>query len=299
MMARSWVAWSIGGMMAVVVVLGIAGVVLGEFALRPARKPVLPNPMAQTVQIAAKDGASLRAWLFTPAKWNGDAVLVLHGIADSRGSEIGFARMFLNHGYTVLTPDNRAQGESGGRFVTYGLQEADDVHRWVSWLIAERHPRAIFGLGESLGAAVLIESLPVEPRFSAIVAESSFASLDRIARQRVAERLALPPEPGRILAAPFVASAFLYARLRYGLNFWNASPENAVAQSTTPILLIHGLNDKNTPPSSSEILESRDRRRATLWLVPGAGHTGAFGAAPHEFQERVLGFFRDHSYKKY
>jgi uncharacterized protein len=275
-----------------VVGYAIAGAVLGEWALRPPRRPVAANAEARTVSIESADGARLRAWLFTPEKWNGGAVLVLHGISDSRGSEVGFARIFLAQGYLVLTPDNRAQGESGGEFVTYGLREAGDVHRWVSWLVGEKHPTRIFGLGESLGGAVLIESLAVEPRFNAIVAESSFSSLERIAQDRVAERLPLPREIGRSLAAPVVWAAFVYTRLRYGLDFWAASPEAAIARSATSVLLIHGLNDIKTPPEHSRILAAASRGTATLWLVPGAGHTGSYGAAPREFQERVLGFFQ-------
>lgn len=243
------------------------------------------------MEIAARDGARLVASLYTPARWNGGAVLVLHGISDSRGSEIGFAHLFLSRGYIVLTPDNRAQGESGGDFVTYGVLEADDVHRWVSWLIRERHPNNIYGLGESLGGAVLIESLTVEHRFNAIVAESAFASLARVARDRVAERLPIPRALGRILAAPFVSSAFLYGRLRYGLDLSQASAEAAIAETATPVLLIHGLSDTKTSPENSKILAASDPRSAQLWLVPGARHTGASAAAPREFEERVLDFF--------
>jgi pimeloyl-ACP methyl ester carboxylesterase len=245
------------------------------------------------VEIGAGDGARLRASLFMPEHWNSGAVLILHGISDSRGSEIGFAHLFLARGYVVLTPDNRAQGESGGNYVTYGVLEAGDVHRWVSWLIAERHPGKIFGLGESLGGAVLIQSLAVEPRFSAIVAECSYSSLERLARDRVAQRLPLPREVGRMLAAPVVWAAFAYARLRYGLDFRNASPEAAVARSSTPVLLIHGLNDTKTSPEHSGILAASNPQSTTLWLVPGAGHTGAYAAAPSEFEHRVLDFYQN------
>jgi fermentation-respiration switch protein FrsA (DUF1100 family) len=199
--------------------------------------------------------------------------------------------MFLNHGFIVLVPDSRAHGESGGAIATYGLLEADDVRRWVSWLIDDQHPSQVFGMGESLGGAVLIQSLAVEPRFSAIVAESSFSSFERIARDRVAERLPLPSEIGRLLAAPPVWAGFLYARLRYGLDFRAASPEAAIARSITPVLLIHGLNDAQTPPAHSRILASKRSLNTVLWLVPGAGHTGASSAAPREFESRVLSFF--------
>ncbi len=78
------------------------------------------------------------------------------------------------------------------------------------------------------GGAVLIESLRVEPRFSAIVADSAFSSFDRIARDRVAEELPVPLGIGRVLAAGPVWAGFLYARLRYGLDFRQASPVAAL-----------------------------------------------------------------------
>ena len=265
-----------------------------ELFLHRTRQPVPVESGARTVQIISGQGVPLRAWLLTPPEPNGNAVLVLHGSATNRASQLGLAKMFLGHGYTVLAPDSRAHGESGGDLATYGLFEACDVHRWVSWLIDDQHPRHVFGIGESLGGAVLIESLTVEQRFSAIVADSAFSSFERIARDRVAERLPLPPEVGRLLAAPPVWAGFLYARLRYGLDFRAASAEAAITRSATPVLLIHGLNDTQTPPEHSRILASRNPRNAVLWLVPGAGHTGAFGTAPREFEARVLGFFEAH-----
>jgi uncharacterized protein len=291
-MARLW-AWSISALVAIAIALcGLAGIVLCESALHQPRRPVPSNPEARTVEVSARDGIALRAWLLMPPTPNGDAVVILHGIADSRASQLGLARMFLDHGYAVLAPDSRAHGESGGDLATYGLLEVDDVHRWASWLIDDRQPRHVFGVGESLGGAVLLESLAIEPRFSAIVADSSFSSFERIARDRVAQRLPFPQGVGRILAAPPIWAGFLYARLRYGLDFRAASPEAALARSTTPVLLIHGLRDKLTPPEHSEILAASNRRRTELWLVPGAGHTGAFAAAPLEFEDRVLGFLR-------
>jgi uncharacterized protein len=275
-------------------ICGLAGVVLCETALHPARRPVTPNRDARTVQVTAQDGIDLRAWLFRPDNYNGDAVLILHGIADSRGSQLGLARMFLAHGYMVLAPDSRSHGESGGDLATYGLLESDDVHRWVSWLMEEEHPLRVFGLGESLGGAVLIQSLTVEQRFNAIVADSAYSSFERIAQDRVAERLPFPLKIGRILAEPPIWAGFFYARVRYGLDFRKASPEAALARSTgTPILLIHGLYDRLTPPVHSKILAASNRRDATLWLVPGAGHTGAYGVEPVEFERRVLDFYQN------
>ncbi|HTR34638.1 MAG TPA: alpha/beta fold hydrolase [Bryobacteraceae bacterium] len=275
-----------------VLLCAVAGAVLCESAIRaprrhpPAAPPGLdPSVRWRDVQIIASDGAVLRAWLLRPRNTNENAVIVLHGIADSRAGEIGLARMFLAEGYTVLLPDSRGQGDSGGELVTYGLREAEDLHRWVTWLIANQHPRSVFGMGESLGGAVLLQSLAIERRFSAVVAESAFASFERIADDRVAHRVP------RVLALPAVWMGFEYARLRYGLDFRAASPEAAMPGIMTPVLLIHGMADDRTPPIHSEILAAENPRWVRLWLVPGAGHTGAFGTDPRDFQRRVLAWF--------
>src|SRR5579864_6738762 len=189
-----WIAWIAGIGVALAL---IAGVVLCESAVRVPRKALPAGPGTdiawRAVEMTARDGAVMRAWLLLPRAPNGNAVLVLHGIADSRTGTLGLARMLLANGYAVLAPDSRAHGESGGELATYGLLEADDVHRWVDWLIAAEHPRKVFGVGESLGAAVLIQSLAVENRFSAVVAECPFASFWRVAVDRVAQRLPMTP----------------------------------------------------------------------------------------------------------
>ena len=191
-------------------------------------------------------------------------------------------------------PTIAGHGESGGEVVTYGLREADDVHRWVDWMMASEHPRNVYGMGESLGGAVLLQSLARERRFSAVVAECPFANFERVAEDRVAQRIPGPLLLRRALAAPMVSSGFLYARMRYGLDFRDASPEMAVGHTETPVLLIHGLADTNIYPAHSETLAARNPRMVTLWLVPGARHTAAYDAAPLEFRSRVLRWFAEH-----
>jgi dienelactone hydrolase len=128
-------------------------------------------PNATEVSIVAADQSTLRAWWLRPSKSNGNCVVVLHGIADSRVGSIGFAPMFLNEGYSVLLPDSRAHGASGGQLVTYGLLEKYDVIAWADWM-KRTGCHNLYGLGESLGASILIQAAAVAPAFTAIVAES-------------------------------------------------------------------------------------------------------------------------------
>jgi pimeloyl-ACP methyl ester carboxylesterase len=197
-------------------------------------------------------------------------------------------------GDSVLIPDARAQGNSTG-LASYGLMESDDIHRWVDWIETVQHPRCMFGLGESMGAAQLLQSLPKEPRFCAVVAESSFATFREVAYARFGRPLHTGPWIGRTFFRSTVDVGFLYVRLRYGLNMEDASPERAVAGTRVPVLLIHGLRDRNIPPYHSDLIQAKNPSAIVVWKVPGAVHTGAHKVAPEEFERRVLQWFANHT----
>ncbi|MFL6300552.1 MAG: alpha/beta hydrolase [Terriglobales bacterium] len=284
----------------------IAGVVVSDLSLHLHRRP-LPEPLRATavrissslgaslqpVEITAQDGIPLRAWTVVPTNGNGNTVLLLHGVTDNRLGMAGYAQFFVRYGYTVLMPDSRAHGESGGRIATYGLRESSDIHLWVDWIEEHQHPGCVFGMGESMGAGLILESLHTEHRFCAVIAESPFANTRDVESERLANFVGLPPWFGHTVLRPVVWSGFLYSRLRYGINLDNASPSNAVEGVTTPIFLIHGTEDRNILPWHSREIQKHNRN-IVLWEVPGAAHTGAWNAQPEEFELRVLEWFQTH-----
>jgi hypothetical protein len=85
--------------------------------------------------------------------------------------------------------------------------------------------------------------------------------------------------------------------LKYGLDLDLASPKEAVRASKVPVLLIHGTSDHNIPSYNSKDIQASNPRRAVLWLVPGAGHCGAYDLNPEEFSRRILNWFSEHSAK--
>jgi fermentation-respiration switch protein FrsA (DUF1100 family) len=87
----------------------------------------------------------------------------------------------------------------------------------------------------------------------------------------------------------------LYVRLRYGVDLGTVRPEEAVVGAKTPILLIHGLEDRNVLPYHSDLIQARNPLYIVVWKVPGAIHTGAHKAAPQEFEEKVLQWFANHA----
>ena len=249
----------------------------------------------EDVQISAFDNAVLRAWYIHPQPSNGDAVIVLHGLGDNRLGTQGYAEMFLNHGFSVLLPDARAHGVSGGLYPTYGLLEGDDIRRWFEWTERERHAKCIFGFGESMGAAQLLQALDAEPNFCAVAAESPFSTFREIAFDRMGQQFHAGPWVGRTVLRPVVEIALAYIRWRYHFDLARISPENAVAHTHVPVLLIHGQVDSNIPARHSRRIKLANPQ-VVLWEVPGADHCGAISVAPAELEYRTLSWFRAHQY---
>ena len=242
------------------------------------------------VSTTTPDAITLRAWIIHPNSGNGDAVILFHGLADNRFGMTGYAQLLLANGSTVLLPDARAHGASGGQLATYGLLERNDIRQWFDFLAAQDHPRCIFGFGESMGAAELLQSLSIEPRFCAVAAESSFSSFREIAYDRMGQPFHLGTWFGRTIFRPVVEFAFLYARWKYGLDMQQVSPEDSVATTRVPVFLIHGQIDSNIPLRHSRRIQARNRN-VVLWEVPSADHCGAISAAPQEFNQRLLTWF--------
>jgi alpha-beta hydrolase superfamily lysophospholipase len=283
------------------------GITLTELQLRPWRRPVSQGKEAaafvrarygtelENVEITTTDGIALRAWYVRPPKANGRDVLMLHGVGDNREGVAGFAAMFLDRGYAVLLPDSRAHGESGGTLATYGLRESSDIRRWVDWLYVRRQSKCVYGFGESMGAALVLDSLTVEDRFCAIVAESPFSTFRSVAYERAALYVRAPTWVGRTLLRLPVEVGMHYAKLRYSLDFDHDSPADAVVHSSTPVLLIHGAADINILPHHSELIAAQCPTHVTLWEVPGAAHCGASSTQPEMFWTKVLAWFNNHS----
>src|ERR1700723_4346042 len=111
----------------------IAGIFAADQTLHPARRPLTAEAETamrdishhldsdlEDVSITTPDVITLRAWTIHPHRSNGDAVILLHGLGDNRMGMTGYAQLLLAHGFSVLLPDARAHGASGGDLATLG-----------------------------------------------------------------------------------------------------------------------------------------------------------------------------------
>jgi len=210
--------------------------------------------------------------------------------------EMSYAQMLLHRGYSVIMMDARGQGASEGSMVTYGWKERDDMRVVIDEFLMTERPHCVFLLGESMGAAVALQFAGIEPRVAGVVAESSFRNLREVTYDYAG--LHWSPLLGKTLFRPASMAAVPRMEKEGGFRASDVSPERSVTMRAFPVLLICDKSDKTIPCRHSEAIYAVAAGPRNLWEVPGADHTGAFGASPLEFERRVITFFEEIHRKK-
>ena len=147
---------------------------------------------------------------------------------------------------------------------TYGFLEKRDLRRVVDGL----PPGPVVLMGTSLGAAVALQEAAADPRITSVIAAEAFSDLRTVATERAP--WFLPP--------PVVRKAFQVAEQRGGFLVDAVSPMEAARAIRAPVLLIHGADDRETPPAHSQRIFEALAGPRRLLLVPGAGHNQSLNA---------------------
>jgi uncharacterized protein len=296
------------GLLTLLAFLGsaVVGKMLGPGVPHPMVRPLRPDRVSavdrdlqkvgatrQDFLVHAPDGIVLRGWSVHAHEPNGNWVLLFHGVSDNRTGMSGQAELLLRHGYDVLMMDSRDHGESGGTLATYGWLERRDVQAISDALYAAEMPHKLFELGSSMGAAIALQSAAVEPRISGVVAESSFSDLREVLYDYAGLKSQL--WLGETFFRPAVWTALPLAEQAGGFRAVDVSPEKAVAARPFPVLLICDDLDRQIPCRHTERIFAAAAGSKTLWEVPGAYHARALGAAPDEYERRVIAFLDEQS----
>lgn len=281
----------------------VAGWLVAPAYLHPIRRELSPDlvrgadatfsqirAIRQDFDVRATDGVLLRGWKVRSATPRGDWVVVFHGVADNRIGVLEHARILLLGGYNVVMMDSRAHGASEGTMATYGWLERNDTRAIVDAVEASEHPHHLFALGESMGAAIALQSAAVEPRIEGVVAESAFANLTEAAYDYAGLRRY--PWLGKTLLAPFAWVVVVRAQMLAGFPTAQVAPETSVAARAFPVLLICDAEDVALPCRHTQRIYDAAVGPKQMWVVPRAFHTAALGYQAAEFRRRVYSFYQ-------
>ncbi|KUI14472.1 peptidase S9 [Mycobacterium lehmannii] len=238
----------------------------------PSSGPVSPDPTLE--RVTARDGMEFTGWLFRPRDGVPviGAMLFLHGGPEGQGRP-GYNEFFpalLEEGISVFLPNVRGSGGFGRTFMHADDKERrfaaiDDVADAVDYLVAREVAPAdrIACCGWSYGGYLTQAALTFHPdRFAAGISICGMSDLNTWYRN----------------TEPWIAAA---AYPKYGHPIGDRelleqlSPLQRVDAMTAPLLLVHGANDTNVPPTESqqmfEALQALNRK-VELLMFDDDGH---------------------------
>lgn len=248
----------------------------------------------EEVSITAPDGAKLAGTYIEAPSPSHKTVIIFHGIYHNRGMSLTYVPMYRKLGYNVLLVDHRGFGESDGEGTTWGIHEIDDIDSWVMWL-KSRDSNVTIGMhGVSLGAAMeLLYSQTEEGKKIAFyVADSSYGNILNMAVSKLESiNSDSPLIEGVKVITPFVEVVTWY-HTGHILDYYD--PGDAVTHMTSPVLFIHGSEDKLlSPDEAAALYENSGSLKKYLYMCPGASHAMAYQTDPDAYEKEVRDFLNN------
>lgn len=245
-----------------------------------------PALRAEPVTIPSSTGITLAGRFFPGA--SRATIVVSHGYGNAQDEVLPWADFLVRAGYSVLTYDMRARGDSGGDAITLGALEQDDLVSVIDYLAGrpDVDPDRIGALGVSLGGVTSILAAGKDPRIKAVIAGCPFSDAPAAIGTAFEANIGLP-------AFPFGPLSTRIAEWRTGQRMTTVRATDAASQiAPRPLLLIHGTADADVPPANSERILAAAGEPKELVLVPGATHgMPIWSVDKAAFERRVLDFF--------
>ena len=238
----------------------------------------------EEVEILSEDGYRLRGVMEESPdshRW----VVLLHGYTGSREMMYGYAYWYAQHGFNVLAPDFRCQGESEGDYIGLGATDSKDLAGWID-LILQRDSEAeivLHGLSMGASTALIYSGGDVPDNIKAVISDSAYTDAYSMFREKIGSWFYLP-------AFPVVDSAELMIRIRAGYDLKETSPLKAVSHSRVPTFFIHGKEDRMIPVGMCLELYNAASCEKEIMIMDGSGHTQSTEKDPVRFFGEVQKF---------
>jgi dipeptidyl aminopeptidase/acylaminoacyl peptidase len=236
------------------------------------------NLKYESVEFRTEDNVLIRGWFIPNENPKAKAIILLHGYPADKGNILpGY--VFLHQKYHLLFIDFRYLGESEGSYSTLGKNEVLDVLAATQFL-QERGIKEVGIVGFSMGGAVALMAAEKTPNIKAVISESSYSSLDRMATE--------------YFKIPVLHYPLGWLLRLWGLVFLNAevstvSPLNSAIQLKIPLLIMHSKADDVVSFEHAMLFKKAlgDRPEVEFIFWDNLSH----GEAHKGYQKEVSAFF--------
>ncbi len=243
--------------------------------------------------VVSHDGLKLVGSLYRAEGETNKYIISMHGYRSSSEDFMCAMGFFMSRGYNILAVEQRAHGESEGKWITFGIKERYDARTWCNYLIEKFGSDIKIILdGLSMGATTVLMAagLDLPSNVKGIIADCGFTSPWDIVTEVARRDMHIPKFPLLYLMIPTV-------RLLCGFGLKEASTVDAVKKSKLPILFVHGLSDDFVPHEMSVKAYEARPENSRLISVENATH-GLSYVVDEERCKEELGYFLNEATEK-
>lgn len=236
-------------------------------ARREASRQLADTPH-EVVSLRSRDGLRLAGHWF-PCPDARRIIIAFHGWHSAWHRDFGLLSGFWQQERcSVLYVEQRAQQNSEGDYIGFGLTEREDCLAWAQW-VTERFGTAlpIYLAGISMGGTTVLMAadLPLPEAVRGIIADSAYTSPHAIWQHVARRNLHIP-----FLLGGWIADRVCRRRLSVGSD--ERSTLDSLAAAKIPVLLIHGEDDHFVPVRMAYENQAACAAPCRLLVVPQADH---------------------------
>ncbi len=249
----------------------------------------LKSKHPETVELLSYDGINLVGHWY-PCKDAKRVIIAVHGWRANWARDFGVIADFLhNSGSSVLFIEQRAQGESGGDYMGFGLLERYDCYEWAKWADLKTEGKLpIYLMGVSMGATTVLMTtgFKLPKSVKGVIADCGFTSPHAIWKHVAENNLKIP---FGLYSA--ISNEIFKKKIRIGANEYTCA--KALENCNIPILFVHGTDDSFVPITMTFENYKACKSEKRMFIVPEAEHGMSYIVDPKGYEEKLLEFFKD------
>lgn len=226
-------------------------------------------------------------------------IAIHHGYRGDYVSMLPQVQFFSELGYNIILVDARGHGSSEGKFITFGMNESQDLNTWVAKEVEGKPEQNVYLYGVSMGAAtVMMSQEKPQPNVKAVIEDCGYSSVE----QQFRDMLRMISKATQYI--PILNQINWYAKEDTLLNLLNdqhlkpklemdlfaVSPLESTKVSGVPALYIHGESDTFIPPVAKDLLYTAAIGYKEQLGIPGAEHGISFFVDNSKYKAKVIAF---------
>lgn len=228
---------------------------------------------------------------YLKAKGAKGTVVMAHGLNGNRMTAYPVGKMFLEHGYNVITYDQRASGENTAEYMTCGLWESYDFRDCVDYVRQRSGEDETIGAwGSSIGGATVgfyLGTAHAQRNLSFAVLDCPVSDMTQIVAGFLTRKQDWIPEALRIEMGSLVTELCL------GYTYKEGDVCQAIAETQVPVLIFNTKKDRVTPYHMGvDLYKAISTSHKKLVTVGDSGHTDIYWDHPKMYENTMMEFVK-------